>query len=405
MAARPTHWWRAGVDGPLYVKSPTLFITIFTHAKSAVVSTAHSLLAVFAPDPSDLTGLLVRLALSDNSTSSTAVLHAALALAALHKYGAQTDIYAFKDRALQTLLGSCSPDNAANKGMVAQHMAASMLLCHLEMLGLPNTVPLWFCHLRHAKTLIDNVVVGVHDAVSFDSEFPGLVGWVEYHTVLARFSIRHWYRYEGEARKGVKTSTVAVAEQGGCQPKKTKDVAHGAHEIVQLMGFLFGTLLSSTDEHFHDEEYEQTLRCLENRISHLETGGVDNKSWSATVELLKLSALIYLKRASRNFSGTSSEIDALVERAHCLLDDVKQAPAFTLLIIGCEARSDEQRKKMLKYAERARKMSSLRSIQQVRDILQKVWIQDDLAVDDYELDYIGRLDTGITSFKMMPSFA
>lgn len=168
-----------------------------------------------------------------------------------------------------------------------------------------------------------------------------------------------------------------------------------------------------TDSLYHSEEYENSLRCLENKITSIvplapkgisDTMSDSSTAWVATIELLKLAALIYLKRASRNFSGTSPQIDAIVEKAHILLDDLETFNlAFPLLIIGCEARTDEQRMRMLEYIERAMRASTLRSLHGLQNILQQIWVQDDLAVD-YELDYLKRLDAIISSYQIMPSF-
>ncbi|TVY15770.1 hypothetical protein LARI1_G005863, partial [Lachnellula arida] len=51
-------------------------------------------------------------------------------------------------RALSALITSC--DHGVERPMVAQHIAASMILCHLEMLGMPDAVSLWFCQKRIA---------------------------------------------------------------------------------------------------------------------------------------------------------------------------------------------------------------------------------------------------------------
>lgn len=170
-----------------------------------------------------------------------------------------------------------------------------------------------------------------------------------------------------------------------------------------------------TDSLYHSDEYENSLRCLESRITNivlLAPEGISDTmsglsvTWVATMELFKLAALIYLKRASRNFSGTSPQIDAMVERAYVLLDDLETFnPAFPLLIIGCEARRDEQRMRILEHIERAMKASSLRSrsLLGLQNILQQIWVQDDLAID-YELDYLNKLDAVITSYRIMPSF-
>ena len=176
---------------------------------------------------------------------------------------------------------------------------------------------------------------------------------------------------------------------------------------------MFEMIRKPTDSLYHSDEYENSLRCLENRITNIVplapeviSGTISalSTAWVATMELFKLAALIYLKRASRNFSGTSLQIHAMVERAYILLDDLETFnPAFPLLIIGCEARTDEQRMRILEHIERAMKTSSLRSLYGLQNILQQIWVQDDLAVD-YELDYLNRLDAVISSYRIMPSF-
>lgn len=168
-----------------------------------------------------------------------------------------------------------------------------------------------------------------------------------------------------------------------------------------------------TDPCYHSEQYETVLRCLHNKIANVAFSASESRSdtpfdvssaWVSRMNLLKLAALIYLKRASRNFSGNSPEIDAMVEEAYVLLDDLQTFNlAFPLLVIGCEARTDEQRIKILQHIERAMRTSTLRSLHGLHDILQQIWVQDDLAID-YELDYSKRLDVIISSYQIMPSF-
>lgn len=176
------------------------------------------------------------------------------------------------------------------------------------------------------------------------------------------------------------------------------------------MHILFETIRKPTDTSYHNEEYEKSLRCLENTIANIvplatsDTVSGSSKVWMATIELFKLAALIYLRRASRNFSGLSPQIDTMVDKAYILLDDLGSFnPTFPLLIIGCEARTDEQRMRILKQIESAKESSSLRSLRELQSILQHIWVQDDLAVD-YETDYLNRLDAVITSYQIMPSF-
>ena len=195
--------------------------------------------------------------------------------------------------------------------------------------------------------------------------------------------------------------------------RQIKDVSYCSHEVLRYLYIMFEMIRQPTDSLYHNDEYENSLRCLESRIANivpLAPEGISDAmsgprtAWVATIELFKLAALIYLKRASRSFSGTSPQIDAMVERAYELLDDLEAFnPAFPLLIIGCEARTDEQRVRILGHIGRATKTSSLRSLHGLQNILQQIWVQDDLAVD-YEVDYMNMLDAVITSYRIMPSF-
>jgi hypothetical protein len=196
--------------------------------------------------------------------------------------------------------------------------------------------------------------------------------------------------------------------------KQIQGVSNYSHEILRYLYILFEIIRKPTNSLYHSDEYENTLRCLEGRIENTvlsapegisDTVSSLNTAWVAMMELFKLAGLIYLNRASRNFSGISPQIDAMVERAYELLDDLETFnPTFPLLIVGCEARTDRQRLRILEHIERAMEMSSLRSLHGLRDILQQVWVQDDLAVD-YELDYLNKLDAVISSYQIIPSFA
>lgn len=261
--------------------------------------------------------------------------------------------------------------------------------------------------MSEARTLIDNAGL---DSQSFQGEVSRLLDWVEYHMVMSRFSHRHWY-LNGESTRGVRN--FASVDQETCHSRKVKTASHCSHELLRHLYNMFDMIRKPTDSLYHSDEYENSLRCLENKITSVvplapkgipDTMSDLSTAWVATMDLLKLAALIYLKRASRNFSGTSPQIDAMVEKAHVLLDDLGTFNlAFPLLIIGCEARTDEQRMRILEHIERAMRTSTLRSLHGLQNILQQIWVQDDLAVD-YELDYLKKLDAIISSYQIMPSY-
>jgi len=103
----------------------------FTNLTPAVIYTASSTLAIFDPDKEEFLSMLLRLALSDNSTPSVAVLQSALALSSLHRHGLQVDAYRLKLRALRTLVSSAK--ECLENSTIIQHIAADMILCHFEV--------------------------------------------------------------------------------------------------------------------------------------------------------------------------------------------------------------------------------------------------------------------------------
>jgi len=193
-----------------------------------------------------------------------------------------------------------------------------------------------------------------------------------------------------------------------------KNVSCCSYEIIRLLYVMFEMILKQTNSLYHSREYGNSLRCLESRIHNIVSSAWEdvadtmsdlNKAWVATLEFYKLTALIYLKRASRNLSGTSAQIDIVIERAYVILGDLETFDlAFPLLIVRCEARADDRRMSLLEHIERAMKTSSLKSLHGLRSILQQIWVQDDLAID-HELDYLKKLDAVITSYRIMPTFA
>lgn len=101
-----------------------------------VICIAPSTLTIFEPDKNEFLGLLLRLALSDSSPSSVAVLQSALAFSSFHRHGPQAPVFRLKARALRTLI--ISSRDCVKSTTVVQHIAASMILCHLEVCSSRN---------------------------------------------------------------------------------------------------------------------------------------------------------------------------------------------------------------------------------------------------------------------------
>ena len=84
-------------------------------------------------DRKGLRSALIRMALTDNSTASTAVLHAlfAFSAAASHRHNVRIQAEKHKFLAIQALRKSAF--SGIDATMISQHMAANMLLCSSEV--------------------------------------------------------------------------------------------------------------------------------------------------------------------------------------------------------------------------------------------------------------------------------
>lgn len=127
---------------------------------------------------------------------------------------------------------------------------------------------------------------------------------------------------------------------------------------------------------------------------------------ATSVELFRIATLIYLVRGSQSTWIASPKLEALIERAFAI---PIQAPScdhfFPLFIVACEANSDEQRRSVLQLIEKTQAGPQWRSMAHLRAAVEAVWVQKDLHADlDLLINYIGMLNTVISSNKTFPSF-
>lgn len=97
-----------------------------------VQSIAFSTLATFSSDLPGLRDTLVRMALTNHTIPSRAVLHAILALSSLHRDGLQLQATRHKTVAVGAL-GASAKTGIQTTTEAAQHLAANMLLCSFEV--------------------------------------------------------------------------------------------------------------------------------------------------------------------------------------------------------------------------------------------------------------------------------
>jgi Fungal specific transcription factor domain len=123
-----------------------------------------------------------------------------------------------------------------------------------------------------------------------------------------------------------------------------------------------------------------------------------------TLELYRLAGLVYLSRVSERFSGQSLDIELWTDKAFSFMAQLSAIDQpLPLFILGCEARSEDQRTIVLDLISRSEQVPFSRSLKEVTGIIQSVWVQDDLAEET--LDYKDKLDAIFSSMDVVPSLA
>lgn len=123
---------------------------------------------------------------------------------------------------------------------------------------------------------------------------------------------------------------------------------------------------------------------------------------TTTVELYRLAIHIYVNRVSGNVLGQEAQTQKRIDEAFTLLSQLPSCERqFPVFVLGCEARSDDQRAIIMDLISRTERRITSRSFNHVTLLLHAVWAQDDLA--DGELNYWNKLTSIISSCTIVPS--
>lgn len=263
------------------------------------------------------------------------------------------------------------------------------------------------------------------EAKSDDSGVGELLDWVYYHDSLAQFAKRHW---------GHSTVTQDTRPSGQCpslangRPVSVKSnlIPHPnanfslqghyqrhAPAVLNLLCEACTTVLDPSDPRSREEAYKARLQGLQSRIKETSiappAAKTDIIETGFSTELYRMTTLIYLVRASQSpweASSSSSELDALVDQAFSVpLQMTACDHFFPLFILGCEARTDEQRAIILGMIERTEKGPHVRSMKRLQAGIQSVWAHHDLHADsDVAVNYVRMMNAVISSHSTLPSY-
>lgn len=123
---------------------------------------------------------------------------------------------------------------------------------------------------------------------------------------------------------------------------------------------------------------------------------------TTTVELYRLAIQIYVNRVSENVLGQAARTQQRIDEGFVLLSQLPSCERqFPIFVLGCEARTDDQRAIILDLISRTEKKITSRSFNHVKVLLHALWAQDDLA--DRELNYLVKLTSIISGCTIAPS--
>jgi hypothetical protein len=240
--------------------------------------------------------------------------------------------------------------------------------------------------------------------------------WVYYHDVMSHFTLRHWH---GEVLE------IPPKPSDMCR----KDLREVYTPVRPVMGLHSRNAVQSTDPsmlgnlellaelsdavmiHPQDalavqqfEDYKGYIRILDWRIRNLSTrsDSMHDSEHNVVSEIFKIATLVYLNRVTGDLLDQAESIQSNLDRAFTLFSKMSSCDRqYPLFIIGCEARTDEQRLTVMDLISRTEQRSSSRSLNHVKILVQAIWAQDDLA--EKGLDYSKKMSTVISSCTIIPS--
>lgn len=377
-------------------------------------------LATFSSDLPSLRDTLVRMALTDHTVPSRAVLHAILALSSLHRDGLQLQATRHKTVAVGAL-GASAKTGIQTTAEAAQHLAANMLLCSFEIHMGTDSQGHWPLYLMGAREVI--AAAGL-DTQIFQTEVGELVLWTFYHDVLARFSIFHWRR---ASVSGYFARELGI--EGGWQ----RDLCAFATKLKLNVGRLptilrfFGDIIDALCESANppssstppsaptststSTSLQADLHAYELAIRNVPPPPAnEDPNITTLTELYRSAVLVYVARVCATRFGetntTREDLRPLVDAGFAQLARLDVCERiFPILILGCEADTDERRVATLDLVRRTREKTHVRALDCLRRALESVWVMEDLNADqDVGLDYVNKLSAVISSSPAPPVF-
>ncbi|TAQ87809.1 hypothetical protein B7494_g3898 [Chlorociboria aeruginascens] len=363
------------------------------------------LLAPFGDD-SRISQFLLRIALMDETPASSAVLQGILALSSLKLYGG-AEASLFKSKAISMLAAS------VKEGMhLSEHLrclAASLLLGWYKISSNADPADGWaffVCGaIKLAKAMSLPRILGSEEILLLD--------WLSCHTILAQFSTSHWRQSESCVYRQPCAEDPQLRNIYSLIPDRSRIMSFlgCSLEFLDILSLTCSAVLPRSHPNFLSREHKQQLDSLELRLISIPrhndfatTTPREQKRTDLVAELYRLAGLVYLHRAGRRSRVGFQPTESVLRNAFSIIKQLEYCESvWPLFIIGCEARSDEQRLLIHQNFSKALKRRDTDNIRSIRKMVEASWIQDDLCEDE-ETDYQLKINALMSANTVLPIF-
>ncbi|KAL7958004.1 fungal-specific transcription factor domain-containing protein [Trichoderma compactum] len=362
---------------------------------------SYSTLSVLGVDARRLRNLLLRMTVSSSTLPTLALKSSLLAVSSLHRDGLRDLAFRYKIAAINALAESAKSGRPGALEF-AQHAATCMLLATFETQHHSESSGQWVLYVDSAKHIVQTTGL---DQRSDQAELNPLLDWIYYLDIMSWFVMRHW-RHPSTLPH---STTDKISLNRGKSPLLLNRPS-SICTVLEPIAAVCDILVEPHDPRAQAVEYQSRLRLLESTLINgpvaktIITGSDERQDIIA--ELYQLATLVYLFNGSASSCIPDHQLGGLIDRGFYLIRKLSTCErSFPLLILGSEARNDEERMLLLELIHKTGTKHNDSTLMRVRAGLEMVWSQRDLAADEDEyshLSYLHRLDTVIGSACTLP---
>ncbi|UKZ82852.1 hypothetical protein TrVFT333_010652 [Trichoderma virens FT-333] len=362
---------------------------------------SYSTLSVLGVDAGRLRNLLLRMTVSSSTLPTFALKSSLLAVSSLHRDGLRDLAFGYKIAAINALAESAK---SGHPGALesAQHAATCMLLATFETQHHSESSGQWVLYVDGAKHIVQTTGL---DERSDQAELNPVLDWIYYLDIMSWFVMRHW-RHPSTLPH---STTDKISLSRGKSPLLLNRPTP-IRTVLEPIAAVCDILVEPHDPRAQATEYQNRLRSLESTLINnpvpKTTITESDEGEDVIAELYQLATLIYLFNGSASSFIVDHQLDGLIDRGFYLIRKLNTCQrSFPLLILGSEARNDEERMLLLELIYKTGAKHNDSSLMRIRAGLEMVWSQRDLEADEDEysdLSYLHRLDTVIGSACTLP---